>query len=195
MDQYLRQHIPGVSWRHEVELKALALGDGKFNVDMHASTDDQEMAVLLKAPVRSMGKNRMNSAVNLWGEAVRLTLLREGRKKRLAALFVTAHPMVDIIIQGKTAKGTGKTIFRDYTPISAKVHNAGFSLLPQGVTRCRYVDIPYSFVSRPNLKSLGGVVDAFEAMTPGSRIFVEECVWKRFDEAIEWLVTPALSRT
>ena len=163
------------------------MDDQSFNIDVYATGSQNDMALLLKQPVRSLSKNKKNSLVNTWGEAIRASLIRINETKYLNVLSISIIPTIDIVIKDKNSKGGGKTTFHNYEADSPDYYNAGFDLIKPNKTRFRYVAINYDYSIPHTLKTLNGVLNAFKNIESGQIIKITDETWNQFDKAIDWM--------
>ena len=182
---YVSKQHDAITWKHEKRLKE---GEQSFNVDMYAVSRNKHIAVLLKAPTRSLNKNKHNTLVNLWGEGIRVSLLGGNYKTPLSVLFVSICPTKDIIVYGKDRHGKGKTRFSDFIEHPPAQYNSGYSLLKPSQTKCKYVGVPYDYKITPTLKNLQAVYTTLKSIESGKRILISKKTWEDLDNAIEWLV-------
>ncbi len=175
-----------INWDHEKTIKSK---NQSFNIDVYATGKQKDVALLLKAPLRSMAKNKKNSLVNTWGEAIRVSLIRKSEKKTLSVLSISIYPTTDIVISQKNTHGGGITTFKPYKSDPPQIYNDGFSMLSPSSTQFRYVAIPYEFTVPHTLKRLDRVLAAFKAQESGTRISIKNETWNEFDKSIDWMLT------
>ncbi|MBC6436664.1 MAG: hypothetical protein GDA52_00685 [Rhodobacteraceae bacterium] len=176
-----------IKWEHEETIT----GRGQnFKIDMLGKHGPNHLAILIKAPVRSMGKNKKNSLVNTWGEAVRVSVIKENETHKMKVLFIQVYPTIDIIVNRIRTEGQGRTEFKKYTPDTAEIYNTGLDKVVSSNTQFKYAGVPYDYTIPHTLKSLDGVLHAFQAQEAGQRISISEETWKEFDSAIDWLFLP-----
>lgn len=186
VEDYISAKYQNINWEHE---KKIEKNDWKFNVDMFAVNNKKAISILLKNPMRSMDKNKYNALVNTWGEGIRVSLIASDMNKPLGVLWVSIYPTTDIVVLKKNVHGEGSVkLNKDYKAIPTETYNAGYDMIEENNTSCRYIGVPFDYAITPTLKTLKGIQGALEATESGQRIIIAEETWDALDEAIDWLL-------
>ncbi len=184
VDKYIADTC-NISWKHEEKIEG---NNQKFKVDMMAKGKSKDVAILLKMSMRSLNKNKKNMLTNAWGEAIRVAVIREGLKRPLYVLSVAIHPTQDIIINKKNIQGGGGVEYKPFSLDAPNVYKSGYHLIKENLTYHRHVSFQFEYSVTPTLKTLTGVLKAFEKLESGKRIIISESAWHELDEGIKWLV-------
>ena len=168
-------------WEHYKEITG---NSKKLKVDMFAEGNKKCVAILVKVPIRNLAKNRKNTLVHTWGEAIRIAQIRRGYPKPLDVLSVVIHPTIDI---SANQKGNVSKI-KSFVPDSDQTYQDGYRFINSAATKHRHVGLSFDF--NPHLPSttLTHVHNTFTSHPAGKRISISTISWSNLDAGIRWLL-------